>query len=714
MWAGTPEKPTAAIERPPLKSNLYNKGTAPFVARMPRQFTASSDFELIQKINSEYSNAWEAHRKSTERMFQAWKMYFGADGEQWDEDARKYKEERDQRIAQYNIIKQKVRTLTGMLIADEYDFKYNPVNGERNSGVEALENAYYCDKEVCDFESAYNKVIEDGVVHKGILEIGVTTDHDYRGNICFKRAIPGRWVVDPYWKTDDDCDCLKAWKHGNMTIQQLMRVFKNLPSSERFDAELQRIEKSGMDWTSPEINEYNYAYPLFRNAFHVVEYHWVEKIKKKRIVAKNLLGDWISFPTTNDNALLEKFALENGVVDWKEGNAFIAPYDDKIHYSAIICPELWPNKLLERGKPEIQVKGLPIIQFSLQRDIAGRDSGVVMDLVDVQRDLNYSQSKIQEILANALGGGTVYNKDALPDESDQEDFEKHHNDPTRAWGINGNPSNFSQHLSDHQINQELIRKTGEAFDYADRISPVSAAMQSETQGSSEPASLFAMKLKVNKIGTLLIDKRVKRLRQRMAEAYFYQAQITYSGAERKFSSKDGKRDAVLNEDLGCGYKKNDVTQLPRIKVTISESENNLTKQMRDRTDIAAILQSTPPEYREVIAIQINELIKTTSIQQDKKGELQEALLLERLKARLATIAEIKNNDAVGAQAELTKAQSLAGLSQLEQQLMIQGQSAQQQQTPEMITRSNQQITVPQTHNQGQQEQLNISEPTYME
>lgn len=716
-WPGTPERPKMSAEKPPLKSRIYHKGTAPMTARMPRQMVNSSDYELIRKIKSEYSNAWEAHREDQESLITAWRYYFGAEGEQWDEDARKYKEERDQRIAQYNIIKQKVGVFTGMIIADEYDFKYDPINGTRTSGIEALENAYYCDKETCHYDDNYNLMIEDGVVHLGILEVGVTNEFDPRGNICFKRAVPGRWVVDPYWKTDDDRDCMKAWKQGSMTIQQIIETFKNLPPSEKFDAELTRLKQLGMDWTAPDIDEYDYPFPLFRNAYHVIEYHWVEKIKKKRLIARDVAGNFVPFPVTEDVEALEKFAQEHGILDWKEGNAGCHDYHDKVHYSSIICPELWPYDLLEYGKPEIQVKGLPIIQFTLKRDISGRNMGMVRDLIDPQKDINYSQSKISELLANALGGGTTYNKNILPDESDQEDFEKNHNDPTRAWGLEGDPNNFTSHLRDAQINPELIRQIGQSFENADRLSGVSAAMQSQTEGANEPASLFAMKLKVNKIGTLTIDKRVKRVRERMAECYFWQAQLTYAGAERKFSTRDGKYEAILNEELGNGYTKNDVTELPRSSVTISENENNLTKQMRDRADIAAVLESMPPEYLEAKAIAIGELFNTTSLPEEQKQQIQEALLLERIKAKLALITEIKNMDSVGKQAELASIQAEAQIEKLSGVLAQMQQPQAETGAPPMITQEPSSIPAPpdvSQPEQGQEVSTNINEPLFTE
>ncbi len=637
---------------------------APYVSKLPRQQVKSSDCELIVKIKAEYQNAWEANRWEMYQIMNAWRMYFGAPGEQWDDKTRAYKEENEQRVAQYNMIKQKINTFTGMLIADEYDFAFNPINGIRTTGIEALENAYHSDKEICDFDYQYGLAIEDGVIHVGILEVQVTTEFDPLGNICFRRAVPMRWVIDPYWKTDNDRDCMKAWKQGHMTLQQLKNAFKNLPYSAKLEADKQRENKVGMNYTRPSLAEYNHPFPVFENAYHVIEAHWVEELHKKRIIAKDAYDEWVPFPVTEDNEELEMFARQHGVENFQEGEAKVVPYKDKIHYSATICTELFPYNLLDNGKPEVQIKGLPIIQFTTKRDIAGRNIGKVQELIDPQKDLNYAQSKTWELLANQLGGGLVYSKEAITNESVQEDFEKNHNDPSRVWPIEGNAKDFSTHLREANVNPELARQGANAFDLADRIGGVSAAMSSQTQGAAEPASLYAMKIKVNQVGTLTIAKRVKRFRGRMSNAYYDQSQITYAGTERKFTSKDGKKISILNEDLGGGNTKNKVEDMPRVSISITEAENNLNKQMRDRADLAEILESMPPEYREAIAITYGELFNTTTISEDKKMAINEALMLEQIKARIASIAEITNSEATVKQGQLMTLQIDAQLKKV--------------------------------------------------
>jgi hypothetical protein len=200
-----------------------------------------------------------------------------------------------------------------------------------------------------------------------------------------------------------------------------------------------------------------------------------------------------------------------------------------------------------------------------------------------------------------------------------------------------------------------------------------------------------MKLKVNKVGTLPLDKRLKMVRNWQYQSYFLQSQISYAGPERTFSSKGGTVTATLNEQLPDGSIRNKVDDLPLCSVTISESEGNLTRQLRDRTEITAMLQAIPKEYREPIAIMIDQAFMTMDLSEDKKETVANAMQIEIMKARLASIAEIsemiaksKGAEVQGMQAEMAKIQLQMQLQQFVGQMAA--PQAPAPQTPQMISR----------------------------
>ena len=658
---------------------------SPYVSKMPRMMVKSSDHEFIRKAHSEFKNAWEASESEFRMMFNMWKMVFAGEGDQWEYEAWKYKRQRGMRAGQYNMIGPKVDTYAGSIIADTYDLRFDPMDGVRNSGIKALENAYFTDKELCEYDVHWNLFISDAVIHLGVLECMFGKDYDRRGSILFKRQLPGRWIFDPYWKTDFDRDCRRGWKHGHYTVDGLFEQFKRLPMTPQLDGIINNLKKTGMSWTERRIDEYNVAEPEFLNAFQVIWAYWVEVLNTKRLVYYDEAGNPTPFPVTDDNEKLERFAQQSGIVDWQE-SVDVIPYEDKICHCAAFCPELSPYKLYEYGKPEIQVQGLPTIQLTMHRDPSGRNKGVPQDLVDPQKDINYNKSKIQEYLAAALGGAVIYDKTKMPNDEDQKDFEANRNDTIRNFGIEGDPTKFMTNVVSAKPDNALVQQVNESVDFMDRISGKSAAMESKTQSSGEPAALFEMKLKVDKIGDLPVLNRVKRARIRKGEMYILQAPISYSGVERTFTSKDGKHEATFNEPVtmpdGTPAIRNKVEDIPRSSVTINEAPDNLTRMRRTQAELSAIVKSIPAEYQEPMAIAIGELMKTTNLPEDKKQQLDEAMQILIVKARMQTMTEMSGMDTQMANNALMGTQIKMQLQQLMQSL---GGGAPQEQVPEQLS-----------------------------
>lgn len=657
----------------PQQSSLKAAGF-PHISKMPRKIVRSSDHEGVMRVRQEYQNAWEADENEWSVCLHAWKMYGGWPGEQWTEEALRYKEKHNMRAAQYNIIKPRVQIFHGSLVADEYDFKYVPIDRQRTSAIEALEAAYYADKEECNLSHHYSIFLHDGCVHLGILEMVVTTEYDPRGNIAFRARDPGRIKFDPYWTTQFDEDCMKAWKYGHMTARQIKARWPNLPSSPRLDAELMRLKKAGMKWDELTLDSHGQVFPSLENAFHVVEAHWIEEIRMTRIIARGADGRWIPFPATKDTEILEEYAQQIGVSDWQDG-AQEVPYTDKVHWQAVICPDLFPAQFIEYGKPEVQIKRLPFFQFTWARDYAGRNQGLALALADAQIDLNYSISKKQDILATQAGGAIMYNRRVLPDESEQQDFERNHNDVGRAFGIDGDVKGFMGHVASDRVSPDVQEQTQQAFSLADSVVNVTPAMQAEAP-SGEPASLYAMKLRQSRVGQRTVDDRVKYVRAQMALAYYEQAKITYAGAERWFTSHDGTKQGIFNAVLPDGQVLNKIDAIPRCSVSISEAAGNLSAQMRDREELAAVIKAMPPDgYREHFAILMDKLLATTNVGQVTQDEIAQATSLERIKARISSIAEIST-------AIANKTQGDVMTMQLQHQLDQMMQAQQQAQQPQ--------------------------------
>ena len=642
--------PSVVVAQEPYASTSLKEVGFPNIARRYSRSQLGSDAEVVRRVRTEFERAWTADQQSYFQLMNDYRMYFGWPTEQWSIEALRYKEAHKQRAAQYNIIKPKVHIFHGSILSDEYDFKYTPIDRRRTTAIKSLEDAYYSDKEECGFDYQYSLAVLNGCINLGVLEIAVTTQYDPRGNICFLSRDPSHIVFDPYWLSDDDAECTRCWKHGHMTAKQIVGRWKNLPSSPKLEEALRKAGVTGSSWQERSLDDSNTPFPLIEDAYHVVEASWIEEVHKKRIIARGANGRWVPFPVTDDNEMLELFAQRVGVSDWQNG-AEVVPYVDRILHQAITCDQLFPDKCIEFGKPEIQIQRLQYLQFTCYRDMVGRNMGIVGALLDPQLDINYSRSKIIDLLSAQHGGAILYDKRKIPEETDQQDFERNHNDSGRAFGLDGGVNEFHTHVSDGRVSGELMNEVNNAFGMSDRVTNAPAAMSAETQSAGEPASLFAMKLRQAKTATRSVDDRVKKLRSDMAVAYFLQARISYAGAERSFTSKDGTREANFNVELPDGSMLNRIDLIPRCSVSIEEAPGNMSRVMRDRSEIAAIIKAIPPEYREHLAILIDRLLKTTDISGQTKDDIEDATEMERIKARLASIAQIATTLATQKQAE---------------------------------------------------------------
>ena len=175
--------------------------------------------------------------------------------------------------------------------------------------------------------------------------------------------------------------------------------------------------------------------------------------------------------------------------------------------------------------------------------------------------------------------------------------------------------------------------------------------------------------------------------------FFLQSQISYAGPERRFTSKDGEREAVLNERvtvMGRPGIRNKVEDIPMASVIIQEAPDNLSRQMRTRSEMGTILKSAEPlGYREASAIAFGELIRTTNLPDDKMQKVDEAIKLEQIKARVATMAEIAQMGATISQSQLMSAQAKAELQMLMAQMGGGGGQEQGPPVPDQISEETQ-------------------------
>lgn len=624
---------------------------------------ASSDFEKISTIDRECTEALRADEKGRSRSYRNWKYYFGVDGGQWKDETKAKLNLLNRHANQFNVIAPKVDSMAGALVQEEFDLDWKPDDGEKNSLTESIKTVYYSDKDLCDYEKNVEEVILDGLIYEGILKVGMSDRYNPLKNICFKRCIPGYVVKDPYWISNDDKDLERAWEFFHVHPEEVADIYG--VSNEFIDAKIKNLRRQGLSYEQFTRNPDELARLNMKGDFiRLIEFHYIKKISTSRIMGKKLGSPrFLNFPITDDRDRLIKFMEENLIdpMTLRE-----APYTDRIHNVCTVSPEYSKLKILEKGVSKVQIKRLPYLIFSANRAM-GQSKGLVDDMIDVQDTINKRESKLTELISTSQGGGKLVNKDLIKGRVAQQRFKERVNDPSYVEFVEGDE--LSKEKSIHYINSnqypsQIVDQIARMYETMDKVSKVPAAMEAMSQHSNESGALFDMKLQVARMNTITIVNRIKSLRKRMAEAYFYQFSLAYNGLERPFTRRDNGDRVVLNqrvfnEEDGKLYIKNRPSEIPRCHVVLTESRSSPNRKIRDRvvySELYNLSTKTNPEYSPIF---FELLIRTLDLDEEQEQKVNEVALLQKVRNRVkakadisSLVAQMKQSDLAGMQFDL--------------------------------------------------------------
>ena len=639
------------------------------VSKLPYKLLKSSEYQKITMTEAEFNRAFDNDYANRERCYNNWRAYHAVDGGQWSKTDLIKLSDMHKDARQFNIIAPKVDTLAGELLSERYDHDFKPIEGKRDSLTKAVQDTWYADKELCRYEEQIEAVVTDGLVYAGDMKMMISYKYNSLGNIYFKRVEPGYLVRDPYWRSNDDSECQKCWEIFYMDAIELKRKFDL--SNALVDSAVEQLELFGGDYENPD-NNFNRRIQLqtIGHLYRVIEYHWMEVLKTKRIIGQKLNSDrWITFPITDDKARLEDFMVRNKIDPM---TMMSAEYEDPIHKFRIICPQIEITKVLREGVGKIQIKRLPYFQFTVGR-FAGQNKGIVDDIYDIQDTINKREGKLTDLISTATGGGKLANRDMFKTPDERADFERRANDPGYVGWVDGDEitNNRAIHyLNTNQYPSTLVNQLERMWDVIDRVSKVSAAMSSRSESANESGILLARKLAVNRLANITLFNRLKKFRHDLGEAYFEQWPWAYKGVSREFTTRDNKHRTILNERIfneeeGKWYIRNRPDQIPRCTVIITEKPNSpsvaMAKQAKFGEFYNMAVQAKQVEYANFF---YGEILKAEEFDDEAEEELKAMRLLNKIRNFTRIETEIKNMTAAGSQAELAGAQAMQALKQL--------------------------------------------------
>jgi hypothetical protein len=633
----------------------------------------SSDYELTRNVISEAKRAVTARQTEIQRAERCWKMYFAANGGQWDDADKATLRKEFRHAAQFNVVGPKIDALAGALLADLPDISWSPVEGQASAVTEAIAESYFADKDLYDYDDKILKVFKAGLVHSGDAYMCM----DYTQGMPRIKLIneePGFIIWAPNWQTANDRDAKTVYRIRYLNAEDLILNFNH--KSEEILAAVIAQNRNPAEYPTNAANQKRQLQGKVGDEYKVIEKHYIKHVKGKRLLGRREGSEqWIPFPADKDEYYLSAFGEANQI-DWT--TVVETKYEDRIHYYTTVCEEL--NELLTaEQKSEVQVNGLPFFHFSAKR-LWGEDAGFVDDIVDLQQTINKRESLITELISKANGGSMLVDQNLFLDETKRAEWIKNKNKPGHAEFVDlSSTPNPLMHIAGNQYPTSILDQINRMYsNVLPLISRASDALSSITE-SGDSGILFERKFQLNMISNTLLNRNVRQFMNNVGEAYFFQWQNANRDLMREVQFRDGRR-ITLNEPNECGMICNAVSEVPRCRVVVTENTKSQTFQMRYRGLWGEVLRSIPadaaPGHFMFVLKKFFETLQLTDEDKENLEILNEIMLIQ------ARVMGLKNLTALqtGIQGDtLQSAQIQMQLEQLAQQQAAQGQQQQIQQ-----------------------------------
>lgn len=656
----------------------------------------SESMELVDYVLYEFNNAKDATMKEQERNSNAWKMFTGFDNGQWDKAIVAEMKKEGRNPFQGNFIRSKVEGLAGNIVKNFFDIGYEPVDGVHTDLTRKIVSLMLSDKELMNWNASYINLVINGLIHLGVEEIFVSDRYDPLGRIGFRSLLPGHIILDPYWLSNDSWDLKRAWKVGYLTSKQIKETYDT--KSEEVDIAIQMSKGRATDYEDYESGN---GFPRFSlndkygDQYRVIEFKHVEREKKK---IEFIVADGIIVPEGTDEYKKE-WAILNGV-DLSQGVSTKTENVDVL-YVTTICPQISRSLVLEDKKSLIQIGRIDLFPWSSAR-YNGTNSGIPELLQSLQETYNKRESQVDFIIASNAAC-VAMDPDIVGGNSDaMDEIMKNVNKPNyKFWtepGALKSGRSFFQPLPKNQIDIAIVNELTRMVDMADRVSKQPAAMAGRSEGSEENGILFARKQMQAEVAHTVLFRGLEQHWNDKGEAYILLAKQLYSGAYREFYEFGSGEKIELNTPVVTPegeVKENDISQLPRVKVVVTQSPEGVTNRTVDRSMNIELLRVLPPDTSPIQRVRATvNAMKTMSQSKVDRAQTEADGEMELMLARKNIQAQIMNLDFQMAQiqsqmAMIGQPQMMGGVGQPQQGSGGQQQAPQRGQgNPEQTVQGN--------------------------
>ena len=600
----------------------------------------------------EYQKYYDATSSDRDREAENLGFYYGLDDKQWPSHINLEEERRAGRhIGTYNLTARKVDGIAGSLARNPFDVKYVGDAPEMDPLTQALQQAYFSDKELMDWMSEDLQGLRYGLIYRSWLTMGVKTDMPASplGNISITCDLPLSNIPDPNWKTTSAKDLMTLYHRGYMTPQRMMQVYDTKSDEIKHEMEMDRIfgtdfdENQSVDWNK------DYRNPASGSQKEVIEKHWLDiQFVEREIdpVTGVIFWEWL-----DDDVKIE-LANRYNIPPERIRKRKV---ETKIYRIRTISPD-YPNLVLEDGEHILQVGR--ILKFPWTATwINGKCMGIIDFLKDAQEEVNYRIATITQGAQGAVMAGIQVDEAIFGNDDGQfQNFKKDYGSSRQVAKVKSGMSRMFpdgiKPLPRVQIAQELFQIEKNMIDLMDLLVPQPAAGEARTERSGESGIHFAQKLEVMKTMQSPMMMSRRQLWNDIGEAYMLAAAQLYSKGMRRFRSADGQGDVVINEEVvgpgGRPYVNNDFSKLStmRHRVQISESPSGVNIRLMNRELGTGLLQMWPQDMPNSKIALVELIARSTDMSEEEKEHAKTGIEKDKALIESRTMAELAQNQAV--------------------------------------------------------------------
>ena len=600
---------------------------------------------IVRRIQVELDAAIDEDSANRNRNRENWSKYAGLDGSQYSTADKAQAASEGRTLDTFNIITQKVDSLAGSIMKNPYDSTFVPVEPGIDNWTNILSDMYLSDKDMMDWDAADGEAIISGLIFEGVQELYIDRKYHELGNAAWRTHLPGRIVFDPGWKTGSAIDCQKCFRVAYMTTREILEWWPHL-AQENFrllaDLEMQRI--SGVRWDANDRGvtpNFDLMIPSAAGRYRVI-FEYEMRDEEELVEVEVTTGQQL--PKTSDIAIKMAW-LDSINPDWDGNSVELRPMKKKVCWQTVICPEIAKWVIFERKPHEVQIGRIPFFPWSAAR-INGNPRGIVDLIKDIQDIINNRENLISYVAMTQANGAMLIDPLLFNnDDKDIDDFIANKNKPNKI--IRTAPGALGRNLAptpvrSGNVSNEVITQLERMWQYSDKLSKSPSVMDAQTASENESGYLYAQRTRMAEQQQFILFSGIQRWQKEKAEAYMElvrSGHYSVDGIPRHFPLQGGKKFVTLNKKVksesGEDVIINDVSQIPRHKVAISESPEGLTNRMINRATSIDTLKVLPPEQiatRQIVANVITQSLD--GLTEEQRQQLKEFTALETQQAKI--------------------------------------------------------------------------------